>query len=357
MEISWFSALCDDDFAHLGVAAPDLLSSFDHCSKIALASERNGFDSILLPSGYSLGIDNWTFGAAVAKITSALRLLLAIRVGEVQVGALARMVASLDQMASGRLDINIISSDLPGEVLASDHRYRRTLELMFCLRELLSGQAFEYSGEFFTIKAPARRIRPVGDRRIPFYFGGLSQEAKRCAARGADVYLMWPDTVEVVKANIDELRNLAAGYGRNLSFGWRSHVIVRETATQAREAARDLMRFVDDSTGAELRGRALDSASVGVARQSELRDAADEQGYADELLFTGIGRARSGAGAALVGDPDQIVNRITELSRLGIDAFIFSGYPHLAECDLFGRYVMPRLEHRALVHSPSPIAL
>ena len=27
----------------------------------------------------------------------------------------------------------------------------------------------------------------------------------------------------------------------------------------------------------------------------------------------------------------------------GIEAFILSGYPHLEECDLFARYVLPRL--------------
>jgi alkanesulfonate monooxygenase len=28
---------------------------------------------------------------------------------------------------------------------------------------------------------------------------------------------------------------------------------------------------------------------------------------------------------------------------LGIDAFILSGYPHLAECDLVAKYVLPNL--------------
>jgi len=29
---------------------------------------------------------------------------------------------------------------------------------------------------------------------------------------------------------------------------------------------------------------------------------------------------------------------------MGIRAFIFSGYPHLDECELFGKYVLPRLD-------------
>ena len=34
--------------------------------------------------------------------------------------------------------------------------------------------------------------------------------------------------------------------------------------------------------------------------------------------------------------------------ELGIDAFILSGYPHAAECDLFARHVLPRLAHGPL---------
>ena len=34
-------------------------------------------------------------------------------------------------------------------------------------------------------------------------------------------------------------------------------------------------------------------------------------------LWTGVGRARSGAGAAIVGDPDQVLAKINELTDAG----------------------------------------
>jgi alkanesulfonate monooxygenase len=61
-------------------------------------------------------------------------------------------------------------------------------------------------------------------------------------------------------------------------------------------------------------------------------------------LWTGIGRARSGCGAALVGNPQQILDKIQRYMDMGIRSFIFSGYPHLDECKLFGELVMPHLE-------------
>ena len=40
-----------------------------------------------------------------------------------------------------------------------------------------------------------------------------------------------------------------------------------------------------------------------------------------------------------------------------MSAFILSGYPHLAECDLFARYVLPELNHGRLEVEPQPVVL
>jgi len=343
VEVAWFSALCDDDYEFLGVPDPMLRSSWEHCRDIVVGAEEHGFDSVLLPSGYRLGIDATSFAAAVATVTSRIRLLLAVRVGEVVVPQLARQLATIDRIAGGRLLLNIISSDVPGETMASEARYRRTLETMHALRSLLSGEALDVSGEFVRLDVEPPDVQPVAGCCPPLYFGGLSDAARDCAAAGADVYLTWPDTVENVAMLVDDLRARAARHGRTLRFGWRSHVIVRETEGEARSAARRLVSRLDAATGEAIRARSLDSGSVGVRRQAEMRDAADADGYLERHLWTGIGRARSGAGAAIVGDPDQVLATIARLVEVGIDSFILSGYPHLDECARFGRSVLPRI--------------
>jgi alkanesulfonate monooxygenase len=156
---------------------------------------------------------------------------------------------------------------------------------------------------------------------------------------------------------IADLSARAARYGRRLKFGWRSHVIVRDTEEQARAAARRLLSRLDPEEGARIRARSLDSTSAGVRRQAELRDAADDEGYVSRHLWTGVGRARSGAGAAIVGDPDQVLGELAALRDAGIDAFILSGYPHLAECDLFARHVLTRVPHGPLEVDPQPVVV
>jgi alkanesulfonate monooxygenase len=345
-EVAWFGALCDDDYEQLGVVNPDLRSSWQHCSAIVTEAERQGFDSVLLPSGYELGLDTVAMAAALARVTSRIKLLTAIRIGENHPPQLARQIATLQHLADGRVDINVISSDLAGETLASGPRYERTLEVMALLDDLASGRHTARHGSFYDLQVAAPRI--ATGPRPPFYFGGLSPEARDVAARAADVYLMWPDTMDQVAAVIADLRARAAAYGRTLRFGYRVHVIVRETAAAARAAAAHLVAALDDDTGTAIRQRSLDAGSVGVARQGDLRAAADDDGYVEPHLWTGIGRARSGCGAALVGSPEQILDTLHAYQALGIDAFILSGYPHLDECRRVGELLLPHLAHGPL---------
>ena len=348
VEVSWFSALCDDDYRYLGVPDDSLKSSWPHCSSITQTADKHGYDSILLPSGYQLGIDSVAFAGGVAALTEQIRMLVAVRCGELWVPQLARQLATLDQMLNGRLSINIISSDIPGEQMESVPRYQRTRETMHALRTLLNGQPLDVSGEFINLQLDAPNAKTVSGQCPLFYFGGLSGPAREVAAECSDVFLMWPDTLPNVENILDDMRARAANFNRQLRFGYRVHVIVRETEGQALDAAAELVSQLDDSIGAEIRARSLDSKSAGVRAQGMLREGADSDGFAEDNLWTGIGRARSGCGAAIVGDPDQVLAKLKQYMELGIEAFILSGYPHQDECDLFAKYVLPQLDHAKL---------
>src|SRR6201995_4500502 len=261
-EVSWFAALCDDDYEFLDVTDPALQSSWEHCRAIAQAAEDGGYDNLLLPSGYTMGIDSVSFAAGIAPLLRRMQLLVAVRMGEMWPPQLARQIATLDQMLGGRLTVNIISSDLPGQKLESGPRYQRTLEIMGVLRDLLDGKPVDFHGDFVDLtldpprvrppsgcppfyfgglSEPAPEVAPPGVRppsaSPPFYFGGLSEPAREVAAQAADVFLMWPDTLPGVRSVIDDMRARAARYGRELRFGYRAHVIVRSTEEEARAAA------------------------------------------------------------------------------------------------------------------------
>ncbi|CAN5842995.1 LLM class flavin-dependent oxidoreductase [soil metagenome] len=348
VEIAWFGALCDDDYEFLGQPDPALVSTWPHCREIVQTADRAGFDNVLLPSGYALGIDSTAFAAAIATHTERINLLLAVRMGEMWIPQLARQLATIDQMAGGRLTINIISSDIPGEELASAPRYQRTREWMAALRTLLNGERLDMDGEFVQLHVDPPRAHMVSGACPPMYFGGFSDAAKDVAAEHADVFLTWPDKVAAVGETVEEMTERAAGYGRELAYGLRVHVIVRDTEAEAKAAAEQLVSKLDDDAGAKIRGRSLDSASVGVQRQAALRESSSDDGFVEDALWTGVGRARSGAGAAIVGDPDHVVAKLRAYQDIGISAFILSGYTHAVEGQRFADLVLPHLDHAPL---------
>jgi alkanesulfonate monooxygenase len=177
------------------------------------------------------------------------------------------------------------------------------------------------------------------------YFGGYSPDGVELCAEHCDVYLMWPETEAKIQTLMDNVGAAAgAKFGRTIDFGLRVHVIVRETEAEAIAASQSLMQNIDAEAAEELKNRALDAKSYGVSRQAELRQGADKDGFAEDHLWTGIGRARSGCGAAIVGNPDQVYEKLMRYHAMGIRSFILSGYPHLEECELFAHYVLPRLK-------------
>jgi len=352
-EVSWFAALCSDDYEYLGVPDGRLRSSWAHCSSIVQRAEGHGFRNILCPSSYQVGQDTLSFVAGCAPITDRINFLAAIRCGEMQPVMLARTVATLDHMLQGRLTLNVISSDFPGEVADSAYRYRRSHEVVEILRQAWTRDHIEYDGEVYKIaKVSSDPARPYQQNGGPLlYFGGYSPDALELCGAQCDVYLMWPEPQEMLANRMRAVHERAAAHGRTLDYGLRVHMIVRDTEAEAREYAGHLVSKLDDEYGKLIRDRAHDSISLGVAHQARARELADQFGYVEPQLWTGIGRARSGCGAALVGSVDQVLTRIEEYRKMGIRAFIFSGYPHLDECDHFGTKVLPQIKTCSLPHA------
>ncbi len=344
-EVSWFAALCSDDYEYLGVPDGRLRSSWAHCSSLVQEAEAQGFRNILCPSSYQVGQDTLTFVAGCAPITSKINLLAAVRCGEMQPIMLARTLATLDHMLEGRLTVNIISSDFPGQKEDSGYRYQRSREVVEILKQAWTGDEINYSGEVYDFKGlTTDPVRPYQTGGPLLYFGGYSPAALELCGQHCDVYLMWPEPAEALAGRMKDVNQIAEKYGRTLDYGLRVHMIVRDTEAEARDYAEHLTSRLDDEYGQLIRERALDSGSLGVSHQARARELSDKFGYIEPNLWTGIGRARSGCGAALVGSADQVLTRIEEYKKMGIRAFIFSGYPHMDECRHFGRLVMPELK-------------
>ncbi|TGL56929.1 LLM class flavin-dependent oxidoreductase [Leptospira jelokensis] len=345
VEVAWFCDLCNGDYEFLGVPDGNLRSSFEHCSDIIRTADELGYQNILLPSSYQTGQDTLTFAAAASQFTKQISLLTAIRCGEIHPPMLARTLSTLDHMLKGRLNINIISSDLPGTVKDSKTRYEISKEVIQILQQGWTKDHIKFEGKHYQFDLTSDPVKSYQENGGPLlYFGGISPDARALCAEFCDVFLMWPETEERLADTMKDLSERAATFGRKIDFGLRIHLIVRDTENEAKEAAKRLLSKIDMDRANDIKHRALDSNSAGVLRQDELRKQANSDLFIEPMIWSGIGLARSGCGSAIVGTPEQVYDKIQRYIQMGIRAFIFSGYPLIEESKLFAKKVLPQIK-------------
>ena len=354
MNIFWFIPTHGDS-RYLGTEEGGRQVSFDYLKQVAVAADTLGYDGVLLPTGRSCE-DSWVTAASLIGFTRQLKFLIALRPGLVAPAQSARMAATLDRLSGGRLLVNLVTggdpTELAGDGLFESHqeRYEISTEFLSIWRDILSashtGDGIDFDGKHLRVKGGKALYPPVQKPYPPLYFGGSSEEAHELAADQVDVYLTWGEPPQAVAQKIQDMRARAAKRGRTLKFGIRLHVIVRETEEEAWQAADQLISKLDDQTIAAAQARFAQMDSVGQKRMTALhggRKGGREHLEVSPNLWAGVGLVRGGAGTALVGNPEQVAERIREYADLGIETFIFSGYPHLEESYRFAELVFPLL--------------
>lgn len=347
MEIFWFIPT-QGDGRYLGTKTGARVTDYPYFKQIAQAADNLGFSGVLIPTGKTCE-DPWILAASLVPETVHLKYLVAVRPGLMTPAVAARMTSTLDRVSNGRVLINVVAGGNPTELagdgvfLNHDERYEETSEFLDIYRSLMNGEKVDYDGKYQKIKGGELLFPPVQKPSPPIYFGGSSPAGQAVAAEHTDVYLTWGEPPAQVAEKIKEVRLLAEQQGRSVRFGIRLHVIVRETESEAWEAAERLIQYVDEETieAAQLAFSKMDS--VGQKRMTQLRTKGREELEISPNLWAGIGLVRGGAGTALVGNPQQVADRIQEYADLGIETFILSGYPHLEEAYQVADLLFPLL--------------
>ncbi|NDZ18061.1 alkanesulfonate monooxygenase [Variovorax sp. WS11] len=321
--------------------------SLDHFEKVARDAEEAGFDYALVPTTKDCW-DAWIISTYLAARTRKLKMLVALKPGFVHPVALAKMVATFDQIAGGgRCYINLIAGQsaedarAEGQSESKETRYEQLAEEVMLLKRLTTERSVEFSGKFHQIHHPS--ILPNMTGCPPFFLGGGSEFAAEISARFSSTHLFWGDFPERIATQIKEMRERAAKYGREneLQFAMRLQIICRETEAEAWDAAHRLVAN-SEARKARMDANRTGFDSVANARQREL--AALKDGKLTTHLWSGISDVRTGSGIAVVGNPDQVAAQLREFVEAGCSGFCLSGFPHDEEASIFGRYVMPLLD-------------
>lgn len=362
MKVFWFIPTHGDG-RYLGTSQGARAVDLEYMQQIAVAADRLGYEGVLIPTGSSCE-DPWVVASSLVPVTKQLKFLVALRPGLTSPTLAARMTATLDRISGGRLLLNVVAGgdpvELAGDGLFLDHstRYELTDEFLDVWRKELSGETVDYEGKHIKIEGGHVIYPSIQKPYPPLWFGGSSPAAQQVAANHIDVYLTWGEPPADVAKKIAEMRKLAEAQGRTISFGIRLHVIVRETEEEAWAAADNLIKHLDDETIAAAQKIFQRFDSVGQQRMAVLHQGRKDQLEISPNLWAGIGLVRGGAGTALVGSPEIVAERMREYADLGIDTFIFSGYPHLEEAYRVAELLFPLLplEQRQELAGPTSIS-
>ncbi|RQR39535.1 alkanesulfonate monooxygenase, FMNH(2)-dependent [Burkholderia sp. Bp8994] len=367
MNVFWFIPTHGDS-RYLGTAEGARAADYDYFKQIAVAADTLGYEGVLLPTGRSCE-DAWVVASSLIPATQRLKFLVAVRPGIASPGFAARMAATFDRLSGGRLLINVVTggdaAELEGDGLFADHdtRYEITDDFLNIWRGLLSAShdngGFDYIGKHLQSKGGKALYPPVQRPHPPLWFGGSSPAAHAIAADHIDTYLTWGEPPEAVAKKIADIRARAEARGRKIKFGIRLHVIVRETEDEAWRDADRLISRLDDETIARAQQAFANMDSEGQRRMAALHGGKRGGREALEVypnLWAGVGLVRGGAGTALVGNPEQVAERMREYADLGIETFILSGYPHLEESYRFAELVFPLIKGKGAARPSGPLS-
>jgi alkanesulfonate monooxygenase len=348
LNIYWFIPVSGDG-TYLGTAKGHRPADFRYLKQIAQSADQLGYEGVLIPTGRNCD-DPWIIGAALAAHTEHLRFLLALRPGTLSPAYAARQAAALDRLSNGRFLVNIVTGGNPVELagdgihLSHDERYDYTHEFLSIYNGLLEGKKIDFEGRHINVKGAKLEFPPVQTPRPPVWFGGSSDAGIEVATQHSDVYLTWGEPLAQVAAKLDQVRARAKAKGRQVRFGLRIHLIVRETDEQAWAAADDLIKNLPDEAIAQAQKKFREeSDSHGQHRMSDLHNGDRNHLVIAPNLWAGIGLVRGGAGTALVGSAETVAQRLREYQALGIETIIASGYPHLEESYRVAELLFPVL--------------
>jgi alkanesulfonate monooxygenase len=320
--------------------------TLEHLVAVTTAAEDAGCEGLLVATAYTNYLENLTTAAAVLGRTRSARMLLAIRPNQFHPVQAAKIIASLQTLFPGRIELNVVTGGWEDDAWIEirddrEQRFRRVREWFDIVNGLWYGDfPFSYRGETFHVEEV--RLYPAPPRRMPIFLSGFSLEARELAVREADVYLIFGSTVEEVAAEVQQMRALDTA--RRLRYAVRFQVIVRKRARDAWQAAERLISRVDPDLRAKLTAPAPDGRPQGTARDALARG----ELQIGPNLWVGVGMGRFGVSTALVGSPAEIVERLLEYRACGIDTFVLSGFPKLEEARRFGSLVTPLLREAEL---------
>lgn len=329
-----------------------------HIESVARSHEDAGFDGVLLPHNAGWA-DNFLTAARAAGVTRRLRFLLAHRPGFVSPTLAARKLATLDHFTGGRLLLHVITGgrdaeqQRDGDFLDHDARYDRTDEFLDIVRAIWTRDSpLDYEGRHYRVGGGFSELKPLQPGGIPISFGGASEPALQVAAKHADLYALWGETLDGTRELIRRVRAYAAPLQRDPGFSISIRVVVGDTEEAAWKQARDIAERTREvglwSDKSKVFGGHRPPSQVSQAENEgsrRLLQLVEKGEVLDERLFMGVAAATNAPGntTAIVGTPEQVSDALLAYYDIGVGNFLFRGFDPRTDASDYGRALVPLL--------------
>ena len=316
----------------------------DYNRKLAQIAERAGFDYALSQIRFTAGYgaeyqhESVSFSQALLHATTKLKVLAAILPGPWSPAVVAKQIATIDHISSGRIAINVVSGWFKGEFqaigepwLEHDERYRRSNEFIRALKGIWTQDNFTFKGDFYRFTDYTLSPKPVQKPHPEIFQGGSSRAARDNAASVSDWYFTNGNTPEGLKAQIDDIQAKAAHNGHTVRIGVNAFVIARDTEEEAKAVLADIIKHAHVEA----------VNAFGDAAKQAGKASPEGEGNWAKSTFEDLVQYNDGFRTNLIGTPQQIAERIVALKAIGVD-LVLAGFLHfIEEVAYFGEKVLP----------------
>lgn len=333
----------------------------DYNRKLAQIAEAAGFDYALSQVRFTAGYgaeyqhESVAFSHALLAATTRLKVIAAVLPGPWTPSVLAKQIATIDQLTGGRVAVNIVSGWFKGEFTAigepwleHDERYRRSEEFITALKGIWTTDNFTFRGDFYRFHDYTLKPKPL-QQHPEIFQGGSSRAARDMAARVSDWYFTNGNTVEGIKAQVDDIQAKAAANNHKVKVGVNAFVIARDTQEEARAV---LAQIIDQADPEAVN-------AFGDAAKQAGKSSPEGEGNWAKSSFEDLVQYNDGFKTNLIGTPQQIAERIVALKAVGVD-LVLAGFLHFQEeVEYFGRKVLPlvrELEQRKAAAKTAAVA-
>lgn len=316
----------------------------DYNRRLAQIAEDAGFDYALSQIRFTAGYgaeyqhESVSFSHALLAATTKLKVIAAVLPGPWHPAVLAKQIATIDHLTQGRIAVNIVSGWFRGEFTAigepwleHDERYRRSEEFIQALKGIWTEDNFTLKGDFYRFHDYTLKPKPVQKPHPEIFQGGSSRAARDMAARVSDWYFTNGNTVEGIKAQVDDIRAKAARNNHHVKIGVNAFVVVRDTEEEARAVVQEIIDKADPEAV-----RAFGDAVTQAGKASP-----EGEGNWAKSTFEDLVQYNDGFKTNLIGTPRQVAERIVALKAVGVD-LVLTGFLHFQEeVEYFGKHVIP----------------